>query len=146
MPWADGSGPRARAFWDLHREILRLADGKKIIVILPDDSYCYGGVQELLLKGASDFPTWEVSTRGQSILDKFAPGMVFRHEGGRTLPDADFPRDTLVVWFEKPGCQPLTDRYRLLREAMSRGMVYPALPMYTGSGPPEGWAKVWLVR
>ena len=114
------SSKSARYLWGLHNEILRLAGGRQIIVIFPNNKYHHEGVQEFLLKGAADFPTWNISSKGQWIIDKYAPGMTFRHEGGGTPPNDPIPGDVVVLWFDRPDLQPLTERYPELRKAVGR--------------------------
>ncbi len=124
FPWQStllGFRDSARAgdqCWAVHQDILRVAGGRKIIVVLPDNSYTNGGVQEFLLKGVSDFPTWYVSERGQRLLEQFAPHMDFRSDGGRTPPGAALPKGSLVVWFGSPDVPPVVDRYPSLGEAV----------------------------
>jgi hypothetical protein len=111
---------RAKALWGLYEAVQRMADGRPIVVIFPDNSYHHEGIHELLLKGASDFPTWHISKRGQWIIDRFAPGMTYRHESSGTPPNAPIPSGVLVLWFDRPDLAPLTERYRSLRDAIGR--------------------------
>ena len=115
------SAARAQRLWDIHSEVLRIAAGRPIVVVLPDNSFHHEGVDELLLKGAADFPTWNISSRGQWIIDRYAPGMTFRHEyNGGTSPGAKIAADAVVLWFDKPHLPPLMERYSRLAVATRR--------------------------
>jgi hypothetical protein len=105
------SRSRTAELWGLHHDLLRIAAGRKIIVIHPNDSYSFGGIHEVCLKGAADCPTWHISERGQRIMNELAPGMEIRHEYEGTKPDAPFPPNSVIVWFEHRDWVPVTQRY-----------------------------------
>jgi len=115
-PWAD-------RMWRLHGDLLDFSRGHLIVVIHPDNNYGYGGVAEFLLKGTSDIPTWNVSDKGRPILERFAPGMSFRHEYSGTHPNAPFPDGAVIFWVDRPEFPLLVDKYSRLREAHIQALV-----------------------
>lgn len=68
--------PRFRAastaVWDAHTHFARFAGEK--IVFIPDNNYTTGSVEEGLMKGFSDIPTWSI-TSGQLTLSRIFPGL-----------------------------------------------------------------------
>jgi hypothetical protein len=91
--------------WDAHA-FLHSYDGDKIVVI-PDNRYTTGSVEEALMKGVSDFPTWNI-TRGQAVLNEVAPRLIFRQELDSLNPDVS------VMWIDIPGEASLTTRFPAL--------------------------------
>jgi len=114
------SAPYARALWKLHDEILGMARGRPIVVIIPDNSFSHGGVHELLLKAAADFPTWNISSRGQWLINRYGPGLTFRHEHGGASPEDAIAQGAVVVWYDRPDKLPLKQRYRSIAAASER--------------------------
>jgi hypothetical protein len=113
-PWADD-------MWRMHSELLQFSKGHEIIVIHPNNSYGYGGVEEFLLKGTADVPTWYFfSGHGQPILARYAPGMSFRHEYGGPAPNSFYPENAVVFWVDRPEFPALIERYSLLKTAYLR--------------------------
>jgi len=112
------SGLLADHLWRLHREVLEFANGRDVVVIHPENHFGYRGVPEFLLKGSADTPTWNVSSRGEKIVHRYAPGMSFRHEYGGTPPNAPLPERTVVYWVDLPWLEPLSKLYPTLREAI----------------------------
>jgi hypothetical protein len=141
------SGDRAEVLWRVHRDILRIANGRRIVVIFPDNSYHHEGIHEFLLKGAADFPSWAISARGRRLINKFAPDMVFRYEGGVPPPDSEFPKGALVVWFDRPDLPPLTERYRSLKAvASAAGADQQVWAISQVNGQVQMWVRACLVR
>jgi len=114
-----GSGARARAKWDAFDATRRLAGSGPIEVIFPDNSFHHEGVFELLLKGASDFPTWHVGVGG-AVLERYAPGLAVRHNYEGVRPDAPYEGGRTLVWFDRAGLEPATRRYPTLADALGR--------------------------
>ena len=115
-----GSRPRADAKWRAFREARRLAGTRPMIVVIPDNSFHHEGVFELLLKGASDFPTWNITSGKRSVLDRYAPGMSFRDEYSGPKPSAPYPPGAALVWFDRANIPPLTVTYPELAKAVAR--------------------------
>jgi len=109
------SGPWAKNMWQLHQELLEFAQYRDIIVIHPQNNYGYGGVAEFLLKGTADVPTWNISSNGRPILDRYAPHMRFRHEYSGIHPNAPYPGNTCLFWVDRPEFAPLTGQYSRLK-------------------------------
>lgn len=111
------SAPWARNMWRLHHELLEFAYDRDIIVIHPQNHYGYGGVAEFLLKGTADVPTWNVTTNGRPILERYAPRMSYRHEYSGPHPNAPYPENVILFWIDRPEFPPLTEQYALLKAA-----------------------------
>lgn len=146
LAWVKFSAAHGKSCWELHRAILRAAGGRKIVVLLPDNSYGFGGVQEFLLKGAALCDQPPTSQGGQRILNKFAPGMSFRCDADWTPPGVDFPKGAFVVWFDKPDLPPLAVRYPSLARAVSTVGIQAVGQITTAAGQTEVWARACVVR
>lgn len=94
------------------RRALDLADGRPVTVILVDNSFHHEGFHELLLKGGSTFPSWHISKRGQSVIDRYAPGLTFRSRDEHDAPvNGPIPADSVLVLFHRPETAPLSQIY-----------------------------------
>lgn len=91
--------------WDAH-QFLHRQEGDKIVVIA-DNRYTTGSVEEALMKGVSDFPTWNI-TGGRAVLNEIAPRLIFRQELDSLNPDAT------VMWIDIPGEAGLTTLFPAL--------------------------------
>ena len=90
------------------------------MVIFPDNSYHHEGVFELLLKAASVFPSnWRIGSGQKTILNRYAPGMEFRSNGGVLKPSDPYKPGQALVWFERPNPPPLAAQYPALAEAIA---------------------------
>src|SRR5207245_236972 len=96
--------------WSIHSWLASLK--RPVLVYLPDNRYAGGTVEEALLKGMSDLPTWNITT-GQTLLDTLAPGYSFHQQL------LEIPADAAVMWLDIPGESPLSDRTPAL-ESMRR--------------------------
>lgn len=73
-------------------------------MIFPDNSYHHEGPFELLLKAAADFrSSWTIGSGQKTMLDRYAPNMVFRNNNGRLRPDMPYGNSRVLVWFDKEG-------------------------------------------
>jgi hypothetical protein len=61
--------------WQIHAATLEVRG--PWVFLLPDNTYGWGGVEELILKGTSDM-TWHEVDAAKKIHDEVAPGMIFR--------------------------------------------------------------------
>lgn len=83
-----------RAVWEIHDQLS--ATNLPIVIVLPDNNYTSGSVEEALLKGFSDVPTWNISS-GQALLDQLAPRRTF--VSSFEIP----PIPGVVMWTDLPG-------------------------------------------
>lgn len=90
----------SRNAWEIHDWLN--ATGRPVVVLLPDNRYVSGTVEETLLKGFSDVPTWNI-TSGYALLDAVAPRRLF------VTQISDAPEGSVLVWTDVPGVAPLTD-------------------------------------
>ena len=95
--------------WEIHRWLDRTE--APIIVYLPDNRYVAGTVEEALLKGFSDTPTWQI-TRGYDLLEKVAPRRQFVQQL------TALPARCIVVWTDVPRLPALADTNPALRDAL----------------------------
>jgi hypothetical protein len=85
-------------------------------VYVPDNRYQYGDVFIVMLKGASDFPSWNVTSNGQWIIDRYAPGLSFVSGA-----DADPPPDnSTLIWYKSSMLKNIPERYPRLAEAIAK--------------------------
>lgn len=129
FPWRDSlrsiemSRQLGDASWGRHSEIREWAAGRPIVFVLPDNSYTASTVEELLLKGASEFPTWRIATEARWILQSYAPGLSFRTDYDLPRPDAGYPGNALLVWLDLAGTPTISQRYRGMAQALGRDGV-----------------------
>jgi len=86
------------------------ASGGDIYFYYPDDNYHVGSLEETMLKAASDFPTWTISS-GQKMIDRIYPGL---HIITGLHPSAiDVSTGSTVAWIYKkyPGFADPLDLY-----------------------------------
>jgi len=95
--------------WEIHRWLDHTQT--PILVYLPDNRYVAGSVEEALLKGFSDTPTWTI-TSGYDLLEKIAPRRQFVQQL------TALPANCVVVWDEVPGLPSLADTNAVLRDAL----------------------------
>lgn len=118
--------------WDIFNSIIELANGRIIEIIFPDNNYRHEGPFELLLKGASDFPSWNISSGKHQVLDRYYKNLMFRSNGSlfngeKADPSLPYERNRVLVWFDLPESVPLTTKYPELQKAISR----PGVKIYT---------------
>jgi len=106
--------------WSAFNQVLKLAVSNPIEVIFPDNSFRHEGPFELLLKGATDFPTWNIGAGQKTIIDRYAPGMSFRHNFSQIRPEMPYGDGRVLVWFDLNGMPPLEAHYPELAKAVSR--------------------------
>jgi len=109
--------------WSAFNQVLKLAGSNPIEVIFPDNSFRHEGPFELLLKGATDFPTWNIGAGQKTIIDRYAPGMSFRHNFSQIRPEMPYGDGRVLVWFDRNGTQPLESEYQSLRDVLGRPSV-----------------------
>jgi hypothetical protein len=108
--------PRANDIWALHEMIM--ATGQPATVVIPDNSYGFGSVEEALLKGFSAYPTWTIR-EGRAGLDRYAPGMTFREAGSTPKLDDPYSANATIVYFERRDLSPVPEQYPALKQAIA---------------------------
>lgn len=88
----------SRNAWEIHDWLNET--GRPVVVLLPDDRYVSGTVEETLLKGFSDVPTWNI-TSGYALLDIVAPRRLF------VTKLSVLPAGSVLLWTDVPGTAPL---------------------------------------
>jgi hypothetical protein len=123
------------AAWEIHHLINE--SRTPVTVLLPDNSATSGTLEDALLKGFSDVPTWSVST-GYDLLERVAPG---RHY----VQQLDFPPPGhLLLWADDPTGVPFAERH----PAIGRLLALPGTAVSTWTLQRKaGWIRtVHLVR
>lgn len=83
----------SRHAWEIHKWLN--ASERPVIILLPDNRHVSGTVEEALLKGFSDVPTWNITT-GYPLLDSVAPRRLFVTRLSAVL------RDSVLLWTDGP--------------------------------------------
>lgn len=91
--------------WEAHAWLRQ--QGQPVIAFIPDNRHTAGTVEEALLKGMSDQPTWNIN-QGRALLEQLAPGLSFQ----QTFTEA--PAGVTVFWIEIVGEPQLTDQHPAL--------------------------------
>jgi hypothetical protein len=97
--------------WEIHDWIV--GQTRPVVFYLPTNDYSAGLVEEVLLKGASDRPTWNI-TSGRWIIDRLAPDLSFTQTLREVVPGS------VVMWVESANLISLTETTPALREALER--------------------------
>lgn len=118
--WQSISTSRAHADhrWQMHAGLL--ARGKPVVVVIRDNNATLLTVEELLLKGYADMPTWMIGAARPS-LNRHAPGMSFRtvqSEPG-AAPNDPYPHGITLAVFVRSSPSAI-DEFPALQEAMGR--------------------------
>ena len=114
--------------WDAFEKVRQLARQRPIEVIFPDNSFHHEGPFELLLKGAADFPTWNINAGQKIVIDRIIPGMTFRHNFSHIKPEMEYGDERVLVWFDRNGTRPLEAEYQELAQALSNPGVVRFVP------------------
>jgi hypothetical protein len=120
------SKTRGEAKWQHYETVRTIAGSRPITVVFPSNAFHHEGVFELLLKGAVDFPTWQISDRGRTLLSLFAPGVSFRHDLGGPTPNETYPDNSVLVWYVTPTIDPRA-KYPTLASAVGRCIDRPTV-------------------
>lgn len=91
--------------WQAHAWLQQRA--QPVVVFIPDNRHTAGTVEEALLKGMSDLPTWNIG-QGKALLSEMAPRLSFQ----QSL--AEVPSGVTVFWIEVVGEAQLVDAYPAL--------------------------------
>ncbi len=108
--------------WQFFNEIRQRSGNDPVTVILPTNEFGHGGVHELLLKGMSLPPTWEVGEGGRGELKRMGLHLTFKHyysgvgDFGQKLPTGSW-----ILWFEKPGRHEIQEMTPPLNRLLSHG-------------------------
>lgn len=84
--------------WAMHQRIM--SPGRRVVVVIRDNTQTLLSVEELLLKGFADMPIWDV-LYGRAGLERHAPGLSFRTVQSLPgqLPGEPYPDDAMIVVF-----------------------------------------------
>jgi hypothetical protein len=118
-----GSEARSRIKWDAFEQTCRMAHGRPIEVVFPDNTFHHEGAFELVLKGASDFPNWTITMGEKTIIERYCPGLTFRigeRSGIGVRPQAPYGGDRIVAWFDRAEIWSLTTYFEELDNAVTR--------------------------
>jgi hypothetical protein len=105
--------------WDFYDRVRQDASGHPIIYFVPNNHYQHGDVFILLLKGAADFPTWNISGDGKGVLRRAGVNVTFVSEAA--FPngwDESPPRRALLVWINSQRLRAVEEMYPVIAEAI----------------------------
>lgn len=117
----------ARIVWQAHNTFL--SNSSHPLIILPENSYSIGSVEELLIKGLSEFPSWTITT-GKTTLNKIAPNLSIYTDYNKHEPQfSSFLEYTSIMWIDKKEDElSLTQKIPLLGEVITRSYKCEAWP------------------
>jgi hypothetical protein len=119
--WSTTSRAIADEQWEFFARAVGPPAPSGVRYFIPDNRYgLFGDVFVILLKGASDFPTWNISTNGQWILDRYAPGLKFVTDLNPNRTSLDHAR---LVWFDAPRLTKIPAHYPELAAAINKPEV-----------------------
>lgn len=116
--------------WAAFEQVRQLAGQRPIEVIFPDNSFHHEGPFELLLKGAADFPSWNIVTGQKTIIDRYIPKLTFRHNSSQVKPAMPYGDRRVLVWFDRDDIPPLENEYPELKKAL----LHPGVTRFRPSG------------
>ena len=73
----------------------------RLLFVIPDNNNTAGTVEEGIMKGVSDFPTWRIGS-GRRYLEIISPGLSFAQD------DYSLKADTAVIWIDADDAPPIT--------------------------------------
>jgi hypothetical protein len=114
--WLNNSGPIADEQWKFFQQVAELGKGRSIVYYIPGNQYQRGDPFIILLKGSSNFPTWDMSAGGQALIDRYMDNLSFVSDlsgGDRAVSDG-----SVLVWYDFPEFISAPDRYPQLRAAL----------------------------
>jgi hypothetical protein len=110
--------------WEFFEKVRVQADGRPIIYFIPDNNYQYGDVFIVVLKGSTDFPSWNMARTGRALLDRIGLNITFVSEyafpSGWNEP---IPNGASLVWINSPSHRPVEDHYLALSDAKTKAGV-----------------------
>ena len=118
-PKMEASKESAQKYWEVHEFVAQQHAPK--FALMPNNEYGRASIEMAMLKGFSDFPTWEIN-RGLSDLQKLFPGISFQttqSHSGMSL-EQPYPAKSTVVWFDRADLNPLIKNFPQLRSAVAR--------------------------
>jgi len=100
-----------KTIWEVHDYLKR--QGEEVVVLIPDNNYTAGTVEEGILKGMSDVPTWNIS-HGAELLTTIAPGIRF------TQNLLELPATSAVMWIDIEGKKSLVEKFPVLKQRVEQ--------------------------
>jgi hypothetical protein len=81
----------SEAVWQAHAQLAGWPH--PVIVYIPDNEHTCGSVEEAIMKGMSDCPSWEITT-GRALLSRLAPNLTFCQKVGAV------PAGAALMWID----------------------------------------------
>lgn len=124
---SENSKQNSAIIWRAHETLL--AKSSHALMILPDNSYGIGSVEELLIKGLSEFPSWTITT-GKTTLNKIAPNLSIYTDYNKHEPQfSSFLEYTSIMWIDKKEDElSLTQKIPLLGDVITHNYKCEAWP------------------
>jgi hypothetical protein len=131
--WATKSRKVADEQWHFFQSAMAHAGVNGTRYYIPDNNYQFSDVFIMMLKGASSFPSSDVTGGGRWIIDKYAPGLSFildREQFGRDV----IPANSSVVWFDAEWLKPVPDHFPKLAAAIADPGVQDLRTAFSATG------------
>lgn len=109
---------RADVIWEVHDSIHRAR--RPIVFVIPNNEYHTSSVEEALLKGFSDFPSWDIRGGARPLRALVPQGISFRTEQGGAPPSEPYPSEAIVAWVDRLDWRPLPEVYPALNRTIRR--------------------------
>ncbi len=144
LRWARYDGQLQNNHWRFFAKATAQAPKGGTAYYIPDNRYQYGDAFIILLKGASDFPTWTISSNGQWIIDRYAPGLSFVSGCNADTTPASGSR---AVWYEDGVLKPVPDCFPQLGAAIAGAQGSSlAMPIASAGAGPQPMVKGHIVN
>lgn len=88
--------------WLDFEERIKSGKGLPIVVFIENNDFCFGGVDEFLLKAACRFPMWEIDDSGIQWIHKYFPKYFLMHGNGAEPAWPKGLKRFFFYWYERP--------------------------------------------
>jgi hypothetical protein len=110
--------------WQIHGKLI--SAGVPVLIYIPDNNFTSGSVEDAILKGFSDVPTWNI-TSGYAPLQNIAPNFRF------VQWFSGIPEGQMFVWTDLAGRTSLAEQSPALSYSIrSKGAALDSWPMWGG--------------
>jgi hypothetical protein len=86
------------------------AKGLPIVVFIENNNFCFGGIDEFMLKAACICPTWEINESGKRWIHTYFPNYFLMHGNGSKPAWPKGLDRIFFFWYERPDLPKLSQR------------------------------------
>jgi hypothetical protein len=116
--WATKSSKVADEQWQFFQNVMAHAGANGVRYYIPNNNHQFSDVFIMLLKGASNFATVDVTGSGRWILDKYAPGLSFVFDREQSGLES-IPANSTVVWYDADWLENVPNHFPRLAAAIA---------------------------